>query len=63
MEEALQEQKRLKDKMDDEAKTFQLLQDELHSLRVLNHSFNSFISSHAIFLDSIAYLLYRKLLR
>eukprot|EP00026_Physarum_polycephalum_P006127 Phypoly_transcript_06168.p1 GENE.Phypoly_transcript_06168~~Phypoly_transcript_06168.p1 ORF type:complete len:595 (+),score=94.28 Phypoly_transcript_06168:102-1787(+) len=33
MEEALQEQKRLKDKMDDDAKTFQLLQDELHSLR------------------------------
>jgi autophagy-related protein 16 len=33
MEEALQEQKRLKDKMDDDAKTFQLLQEELHSLR------------------------------
>lgn len=33
MEEALQEQKRLKDKMDDDNKTFQLLQEELHSLR------------------------------
>lgn len=36
MEEALQEQKRLKDKMDDDSKTFQLLQEELHSLRVIN---------------------------
>ena len=38
MEEALQEQKRLKDKMDDDSKTFRILQDELHSLRVINFS-------------------------
>ena len=38
MEEALQEQQRLKNKMDSEVKTFQLLQDELHSLRVFNTS-------------------------